>query len=90
MAPAELRLGKIGQLGRFVAIVKKLVQGNLEGAREFFQRFHGRHGVPVFDARDIAAEQAGPLFNFALREFLLFPQNSQSVADNHGWLNLRS
>src|SRR5450759_1208822 len=82
-------LWEIGQFGRLLTIVKKLVQRDLKGASEFFQCFNGWHGMAIFDARDIATKQARPLFNFTLREFLLLPHKSQSVTDNHDWWNLQ-
>ena len=57
------------ELGRFLAIVEKLIERNFHGARHFFKRFNGGNGMAVFDARNVAAEQSGALLDIALRQF---------------------
>lgn len=45
------------QLGWFLAIVKKLIERNLQGARQFLQRFDRGNRMAVFYARDVATKQ---------------------------------
>src|SRR6266851_1843121 len=52
----RLPLGKIRQLGRLLAIVEKLVHGNLQSPGHFLQRFDGRDGMAVFNAGDVATK----------------------------------
>jgi hypothetical protein len=40
--------------------------------------------MPVLHSGNIASQQASPLFDFTLRELLLFAQDAQAIADNHG------
>jgi len=60
-APRQLR-----QHRRFLAIVEQLVERHLKGARDFLDRVQRGHRVPVLDARDIAPQQAGALFDIPL------------------------
>ena len=50
---------------------EKLGKLEVEGAGYFLQGFERGHGVAVFDARKIAAEEAGALFDVALGHLLL-------------------
>src|SRR5208283_1162865 len=78
-----LSLKKIRQLGRFLAVVKQLVQRDFESPRQLLQRLNGRHGVPVLDARDITPQQACSLLDISLRKLLFLPQFPQTIADDH-------
>jgi hypothetical protein len=83
-AVSGLSLWHVRQFGIYIAIIKKLVHGDFERAREFFQSFHGGYGVPVFNTGYVTAKQSSPFFNLTLREFFLLAQHSQSVANDHG------
>ena len=61
-------------LGRLVSIVKKLIERHFQGACQFFQRFDGRDGMAVLDAREVAAQQAGSFLDITLGEFFFFAQ----------------
>jgi len=80
----RLTLGEVGQLGRLLAVVEELIKWAFESTSQLFQRFNGRNRVAIFDARDVAAEQAGSLLDITLGEFLFFAQSAKSVTDNHG------
>ena len=67
-----LPLRKIRQLGRFFAVVEELVERDFHRPGQLFERLDRRDGVSVFDARDVAAEQTGALFNVALGKFFGF------------------
>src|SRR5713226_4769114 len=87
---AHLALWQIGKLGWLFAVVEELVDRALQGTGKLLQRFDGGHGVTVFDAGDVAAQQTGALLDVALRKLLVFAQDPQAVADNHGFSFLRS
>ena len=78
-----LPLGKIGKLGRLFTVVKELVERHFHGPRQLLERLDRRNGMTVLDARDVAAKQAGALFDVALRKFLCFTQQTNSFADYH-------
>jgi hypothetical protein len=65
-------LRKIGQFGRLLAIVEKLVERHFHGPRQLFESFDRRNGMTVFDARDVAAKQPRALFDVALGQFFRF------------------
>src|SRR5262249_6432904 len=52
----RLALRQIRQLRRLFAVVKQLIEWDLECTRQLFQRFNGGDGVAIFDARDVATE----------------------------------
>jgi len=66
-----------------------LVDRDLQGAGEFFQRFHRRHSVAAFDSGDVATQQTGALLDVALRKLFVFAQDPQAVADDHSCEFLR-
>ena len=66
----ESTLRKIGQLGRFFAVVEQLVERNLHRSRQFFERLDGRYRVAIFHARNITAEKSGALLDVTLVVFL--------------------
>jgi len=80
----RLALGKIRQLRRFLTVIKELIEWAFESASQLFQRFNGRDGMTIFHARDVAAKQAGTLFDVALGEFLFFAECAKTVTNNHG------
>src|SRR6202011_1126843 len=80
---------KIRDLRGFFAIVKELVDWDFQSASEFLKRLDGRHGVPVLDPGDVAAQESRPFFNFALRKLFLFTQLTQTITDNHVRRSLR-
>jgi len=79
-----LALGEVGQLGRLLAVVEELIKWAFKCACQFFQRFDGRNGMAIFDARDITPEKAGTLLDITLGKFLFFAQSAKPVTDNHG------
>jgi hypothetical protein len=56
IAVAVLSPWKIGDLRRFVPVVKQLVHRNFHRPRQFLKGFDGWNGVAVLDARDVAPE----------------------------------
>jgi len=67
--------------GRMGTVVEKPVERNVQGPGILFKSFHGRDGVAVFDARRIAANQAGTFLNVALTEMLEFTEFADSLSD---------
>jgi hypothetical protein len=58
---------------RRVALVEQLIHRNFECSRQLFKRRDRWDRVPVFDTRDVTAQQAGSFLDVALREILCFP-----------------
>src|SRR5208282_3631970 len=75
---------KLRQHRRLLAIVEQLVERHLKGARDFLDRVQRGHRVPVLDARDIAPQQAGALFDVPLGQRLGFTERANTVTDNNG------
>ena len=48
-------MGSLGRRGKGVNIVEEIMDGDLDGAGEFFKGLDGGNGMAVFDAREIAA-----------------------------------
>ena len=69
---------------RFFAVVEELIKWALESASQLFQRFDGRDRVAILDTGNIAAKQAGTLFDVTLCKFLFFAQSAKPVTDDHG------
>ena len=63
---------------------EKLVERDFQGTGEFFQSFDGRNGAAIFQAREVAAKQAGAFLDIALREVLRLAQAFEPFADDHG------
>ena len=61
-----------GKRRRVLSFVEDLVERDFHGAGEFFQSVNGGDGVTVFDARDVAALQAGAALEFTLGNVLFF------------------
>src|SRR6267378_6244871 len=78
----RLALGQIRQLRRFLTVIKELIEWALESASQLFQRFDGRDSMAVLDAGNVAAKQAGALFDVALGEFLFFAECAKAVTYN--------
>jgi hypothetical protein len=76
-------LRKVGKLGRFFTVIEELVERDFQGASQFLECFNGRNGMAIFNARDIATEQSGALFDVPLGKLFVLAQNAKSVADNH-------
>ena len=74
---------KIGQHGRFFAVVEKLVERNFHRPRQLFKRLDRRNGVAVFDARDVTAEKASALFDIALGKFFCFTKQTDAISNYH-------
>jgi hypothetical protein len=81
--PIAVRSDCSRSLGRFVTILHELVERKLQCSGHFFQRFNGRNGVAVFNAGDVASEQASALLDVALGEFLFLPQFAEAVSYHH-------
>jgi hypothetical protein len=61
-----LPLGKIREHGRFFAVVEELIEGHFHCPGQLLESLDCWDGVAVFDARNIAPEQAGALFDVTL------------------------
>src|SRR5215467_10489148 len=86
MSPEALAVFFIDQLARLrwlVTLVHNLVQRHVQSACPLLKRFDGRHGVAIFDAGDVTAEQAGGLFDVALAEVFSFAECFESWSDLH-------
>ena len=46
---------QVGKLRGFFAVVKELIERDLEGAGHLFERFDGWNGMAIFDARNVTA-----------------------------------
>ncbi len=79
-----LLLEQIWQCRRFFAVIKELIEWDLEGACYLFQRFDGWDSVTILDAGYVTAKQTCALFDVALREFLCLAHFAEAVANNHG------
>ena len=75
-APCDLVSGftlrKIGQLGRFFAVVEQLVERNFHRSRQFFERLDGRYGMAIFHARNVTTKKSGALLDVTLGKFFCF------------------
>src|ERR1700677_1346787 len=69
--------------GSFI-VGEELVERNVQGAREFFERLNRRNGAAILQARKVTAEQAGAFLDVALREVLGFAKPLKPFADDHG------
>jgi hypothetical protein len=69
----SLPFQKVGQFRWFFPFVEKLVQGDFQSPSQFFQRLDRWNRVAILDARNIAAQQPGPLLDVSLGEFLSLP-----------------
>ena len=78
-----LALRKVGKLGGFFSVIEELVERDFQGASHFLECFNGRHGMAIFDARDIAAEQSGALFDVPLGKLFFLAQGAKPIGDNH-------
>ncbi len=79
-----LLLGDAQLLCRSFVVSEKLVQRDVQSARQFFQGFDGRDRAAIFQAREVTAKQPGAFLDIALREVLGFAQPLQPFADDHG------
>jgi hypothetical protein len=61
-----LPLGKIRQHGRFFAVVEELIEGHFHCPGQLLESLDRWYGVAVFDARNVAPEQPGALFDVTL------------------------
>jgi hypothetical protein len=76
-------LRKIGQSGRFFTVIKELIEWDFQSAGYFLKRFNGGNGMAIFDARDIATEQACALFDVPLGKLFILAQGAEAITDNH-------
>ena len=60
---------------------EELAEGQVEGAGDLLQGFEGGNGVAVFDAREVAAEQARTLLDVPLGHALLETEAANRRAD---------
>jgi hypothetical protein len=63
---------------------EELVQRDFQSARQFFERFDGRNGAAILQARKVTAKQARAFLDIALREVLGFAEPFEPFADDHG------
>src|SRR5271156_2690672 len=61
-----LLLGDAQLLDRGFVVSEKLIERNIQSARELFECFDGRNGAAIFQARKITAKQAGAFLDIAL------------------------
>jgi hypothetical protein len=76
-------LRKVGKLGWFFSVIEELVERDFQGASHFLECLDGRNRMAIFDARYIAAEQSGALFDVPLGKLFVFAQGAKSITDNH-------
>jgi hypothetical protein len=69
--------------GSFI-VGEELVERDVQGAREFFQRLNRRNGAAILQARKVTAKQARAFLDVALREVLGFAKPLKPFADDHG------
>ncbi len=69
-----LPLREIWKYGRLFAIIKHLVEGHFHGTGQLFERLNGWNSMTIFDARNVATEQACALFDVALGKFFCFTE----------------
>jgi hypothetical protein len=80
----RLALGQVRKLRRLFTVVEELIKWAFERARQLFQRLDGRNRVAIFNAGNIATEEAGTLLDITLGEFLFLAQSAKTITDNHG------
>src|SRR5215467_6283355 len=71
---AEFVIRKLGKSFRSVVVAglgEEVRERKLHGSRDFREGVEGRHGMAVFDPRQVTAEKAGALFDVALRHAFL-------------------
>ena len=87
-APGNLVSGftlrKIGQLGRFFAVVEQLVERNLHRSCQFLERLDGRYRVAIFHARNVTAEKSGAFLDVTLGKFFCFSKQANTISNYHG------
>ena len=66
-----------------VAFGKKLRQGQIHRAGNFGERVEGGDRVAIFDAREIAAQESGALFDITLGHASLEAVAANGLADVH-------
>src|ERR1700722_299658 len=76
-------LRKVGKLRGFLSVVEELVKRDFQRTSHFLERFNGRNGMAIFNARDIAAKQSGALFDVPLGKLFVFAQGAKTISDNH-------
>src|SRR5438874_8985189 len=74
---------KLEWLRRFFAVVKNLIERNLEGAGPFLQRFHARNGVAILHAGYIGLDQPRGLCDFDLAHVFRFANLLQFLPNQH-------
>jgi hypothetical protein len=75
-SPAEMPLGRDGDLGWLFPFAKQLVHRNFESPRQLFEGLDARDGVAVLDAGDVTALQSGALLDITLRKVFLLPDGA--------------
>jgi hypothetical protein len=63
-----LALGKIGKCGRFIAVLRQLIEWNFQSGGELFQSLNGRNRETVFYPGYVTPEQARALLDVSLRK----------------------
>ena len=69
--------------GSFI-LGEKLVERNVQRARQFFESLNGRNGAAILQARKVTAKKTGAFLDVALREVLRFAEPLEPFADDHG------
>jgi len=75
-------------IARSLGAGEKIGEGDFHGFRDFRERLERGNGVAVFDAREVAAQQAGLLLDVALGEPLLQTVRADGGANLHHFKNL--
>src|SRR5262249_39364555 len=81
LAKGFLRLA----VARCFGVGEKVRQRNVHGFSDFGERFERRHGMAVFDAREVAAQQACAALDVALRQSALAAIGLDNFSDVHPW-----
>ena len=76
-------LQRVQELGRFLTVIKELIERHVHCPRQFLQCFDRWNRMAVFYSGDVATQKTSALFNIALREILLHAKCTQTIRDNH-------
>jgi hypothetical protein len=71
-------------LRRLFAVVKELIEWDLESTSHLLQGFNRGNGMTILDARDITPEKTRSLFDVTLGEFLVLAECAKAITNNHG------
>ncbi len=72
----RLPAAQVGQRRWIVPFKKQLIEGYIQRGRQPFQSFERRDSMSVLNPGNVAAQQAGALFDVALRKTFFFSEFS--------------